>query len=126
MHRHAVAKLAIDGISNESLQVVQERAEDALDDLLALYRPWQFDAKSKEEKEKQEYKGLRSGWQKFFGSLDDPEVSERVAELRAALLRKKSEQEPAPGAPMQAAGIFNKDTAAHLSNLQELGQGGIG
>ncbi len=120
-----MAKQAIDGISNDSLQMMQEQAEDALDDLMALYRPWQFDKTSKEEREKEEYKGLRGGWQRFFGSLDDPEVSERIAELRAALLRKKAEQEPAPDAPMQAAGIFNKDTAAQLSNLQELGQRGI-
>ena len=124
-HQHALSKLAIDRIKEEDLSEVLENAQEALDELMALYRPWAADERTKEEKEKDEYRGLSQSWEKTFGSLDDPEVAARVEELRSGLLRRQTEAAPTDPV-LQAAGVFNRETAAHLSNLQILNKQGVG
>lgn len=120
IHQRALGEFGIDRITEESLDSAQDRATDAMDTLLSLYRPWQFNRKTKEEKEKEEFGGLRKSWQKTFGSLDDPEVQETIARMRRAMLAR----EPGdidPTAPMRDdGGIFNRDTADMLTNMQAI------
>jgi len=118
LHRHSIAKFGLEKLTPESWNEIQDDGSEALDDVLAMYRPWEFGKKAKEEREKEEYSGLRNAWQQQYGSLDDPETGMRLAELREALLHRAGDQ--APPSPMAEAGVFNKDTANYLGNVSEL------
>lgn len=119
LHRHHLAKLGVYGISSESLTSVQKDCGEALDNVLAAQRPWQFERKSKEKREQAEATAMKAAWERRFGSTDDPEVQARLERARDALLRMSAET-PRPMTPDAFSGIFNKDTAAVLSGLSQM------
>lgn len=77
--------------SDNTWDTMHRYAEDALDRLVLIWRPW---AKvDREQREKQQAKRLISSWEKAYGELDSPETQQKIAEVVEALQRM-AEQEP--------------------------------
>lgn len=120
-HRHTLAGMGIDNLSPDGLKSLQKAGTSAFDDLLASYFPWHYDTTSRDEREKEEVKELRAAWESHYGKLDDPETQKKLAAARKALLDAAAETRP-PDTPMAQSGIYNKDTASYLDNVQKLEQ----
>lgn len=117
LHRHYLASLGVDRITADSLKEVQQTCSHALDDLLAAYRPWQYDKQSRQDRERTEAKAYKNAWEQRFGRTDDPEVQARLERARDAMLQMASEARPMTSEAF--SGVFNKETAAVLSGLSQ-------
>ncbi len=118
-YQHRAMLLTTPWLDPAAISDTQDAALRDLDAVVGYYRPWEFDKKTREEKEVADTTKLRNTWQRTFGSLDDPKVQDRLAKTRAALL-KRAEDNQVPDSPLTGQGVFNRETASHLGALQTL------
>lgn len=116
VHSHMTAGFSIDRITADSLNKLQQESGHILDDLLSEYQPWFYSAKSREEREREEFRELESAWNSRFGDLNDPETQKKLEAVRDALLADP----PDPEMMSPSDGIFNKDTAERVTGTKAL------
>lgn len=108
--------LALSRITQDSSNRVQERCQEDLRELINLLQPWE--AKTKEESERDQVKTYRDRWQNRWGDMDSPEIQSKIAEVAEGLARMR-ELDPAPDELATRYGVFNAQTAEALSGIKD-------
>lgn len=109
--------LGVAGISQESLDRIQERCQDDIRDLENLYRPWA--AQTKEEREKEQAREQRTRWQRRFGDLSADETQRKIAET-ARLLQRMREVTPPRSEMGDWFAVYNRQTSQALQGMQDV------
>lgn len=82
IYRYHLALVGNSGLSEDSFRDVQDRARDAFNDLMQLYRPWSSKVKASHEIREEEAQQLREAYKQAFGfDVNDTEEEQRRLNL---------------------------------------------
>ncbi len=94
MYRYHLALVGNSGLSEESFRDVQDRARDAFNDLMQLYRPWSGKVKASQEIREEEAQALREAYKEAYGfDVNDTAEEQRRLDLWLAELKEQKTNE---------------------------------
>ncbi len=89
--RFNLALVANTQLTDESWKKSRDTSLDLFNDIMGLVRPW--DAKSREQRQKDSHSAFRNQYKRLIGDLDNPDFDKFIAEESARILSMADEVE---------------------------------
>ncbi len=109
IYRLNLAMVADTRLTDESWAKIKDKSLDLFNDFVGLVRPW--DAKSREDRQKEAHDDLRSEYVRVIGNPDDPEFK-RVIEAEIARMQANDDIAPAESDAARIDRLLRQRTAA--------------